>query len=303
MIIKKRNLLATFLGVIVALLSGCMGSTLIRQNFTDYSQTLHYNGQQQMLQNIVYLRYRETPFFMKVGALSVNYELKASSALGIKDIKDANSPVDFSVEPSIIEKPTVTYTPVEGDIFVKQMLTEIDPNVFALLIRSGWPIDTLSKLAIVSIGDLRSKADDNSGFRRLVQQLAEAQIHHQLNINYNKDNKDLVMTAGELRIPLNSIRFRSFLDVMYELSKNVEVPEKHQNWVRNKDDANGLIHIYPSLFKPGDGYVSISNHGYYFSIKQDDVDSKDVFSLMQVLYQMQAGDIKGVQPVLTLPIN
>jgi hypothetical protein len=284
------------------LLSGCMGSTVIRQNFTDYSHTLHYNAQQQMLQNLVHLKYRETPFFLKVGALSVNYELEVGGTFGIDNLRDANTSVGLEMGPTFLEKPTVTYTPVEGDVFVKQMLKEIDASVFALLVRAGWPVELLCYLTVDSISGHAVNAPDNNPYKDIVKTLAVAQASQSLQITAGNGGV-LMLDAGLLSIPMNTMHFRSFLDVMYELSKNVEVPDKHQSWVRANANPNGLIHIRPSIFKPADTYVAVVNKGYYFSIRQDDVASKDVFSLLQILYQMQAGDVKGMQPVFTLPVG
>ena len=48
--------------------------------------------------------------------------------------------------------------------------------------------------------------------------------------------------------------------------------------------------------------VSVKYNDTWFSIAKNDIPSKDTFSLIKLLYQMQAGDIPTVQPLLTLPI-
>ena len=49
---------------------------------------------------------------------------------------------------SLSSRPTITYTPIEGNTFVKQLLGEIDPSTFVLLFRSGWPIQTLCQVSL-----------------------------------------------------------------------------------------------------------------------------------------------------------
>ncbi len=289
--------------LLCGLLAGCYGPTAIRQGFQDYSQTLHYNSQQQMLLNLVRLKYRETPFFLKVGALSVNYELETGAALGVDNIKDGNSPISLGIEPSVLEKPTVTYTPVEGDIFVKQMLAEIDPSVFVLLVRAGWHVDTLSRMIVDSIAAADGSTLDRAAYDALLQTLADAQSQRRLVFATNANEKIPTLKAGNIELPLARLRFRSFLDVMYELSKNVDVPTSQQDWVEPVSHRNDLLRVQPARFKSAEDYVSVKHHGYYFSIAQRDVASKNTFALLQTLYQMQAGEIKSVQPVLTLPIG
>lgn len=283
-------------------LTGCIGSTVIRHNYQDYSQTLHYNAQQQMLQNLVRLKYRETPFFLKVGALSVNYELQVRGLLGVEDLHDANSPIGIEAEPTVLEKPTVTYTPVEGNAFVKQMLAEIDPNVFALLVRANWPIKTLCLMLVENVSDADGKRLNAADFNTLLTALDAAQKTHDLQLQREKD-QPITLVTPTVSVPLSRFRFRSFLDVMYELSKNITVPAGQQTWVRPTRDSNGLMQVQSSWLAPHNEYVSVKHNGYYFSIAQNDVVSKDAFALLQVLYQMQAGDIQSVQPVLTLPVG
>ena len=48
--------------------------------------------------------------------------------------------------------------------------------------------------------------------------------------------------------------------------------------------------------------VSVRYNGYYFSIARNDIRSKDTFALLKLLFAIQAGDVKTVQPILTLPV-
>ena len=300
----KRYVAASALLVGSLLLSGCLGPVAIRQGFQDYSQTLHYNAQQQMLLNLVRLKYREMPFFLKVGALSVNYEMEVGGVLGIADLRDGNTPVGLDVEPRVLEKPTVTYTPVEGDSFVKQILAEIDPNVFFLLLRSGWHAKALCQLLVEDVTTTSGRALSDAELAALFDGLDTAQQNKTLQIVPDGGaGKQPVLHAHGAQWALSQFHFRSFLDVMYALAKNVEVPESQQQWVEPVRRPNGLIQVSSSRFEPSDAYVSVKHHGHYFSISQRDVASKNTFALLQILYQIQAGDIKAVQPVLTLPIG
>jgi len=59
--------------VSMLLLAGCsVPSRSIRSTFADYNQTIQFNESQEMLLNLVRLKYRETPLFLKVGALSTS---------------------------------------------------------------------------------------------------------------------------------------------------------------------------------------------------------------------------------------
>ena len=198
--------------VLILVLSGCsVAPKAIKRNYTTYNHTIHYNQSQQMLLNLVRMRYRESPLFMKVGAVSTSYsfDINGGGSIGSSFGEDnwgLNAGGGYS------ERPTVTYTPIEGDTFVKQMLAEVSLSSFVLLYRSGWPITTLSHVLVERIGRWVNHPDSNS--------------------------------------------YRDF--VQYNCA--------------------------------------------FYSIGRSDIQSKDTFALLRLIFQMQAGDIQSVQPILTLPV-
>jgi len=152
-------------------------------------------------------------------------------------------------------------------------------------------------------------------FVALVEALQEAQNTGQLSFEREgeetimvivSDRKDLYKEERldeprELRLTVKSVQFRSFLDVMYSLAKNTDVPEQHKDQVKHAA-GNGYIQIRSSANRPNDALVSVRHNGIWFSIANSDIKSKDTFALTRLLYQMQAGDIPTVQPLLTLPV-
>jgi len=52
--------------------------------------------------------------------------------------------------------PTVTYTPLTGEAFVRQMLTPIPIETLILLFQAGWPIDTVFRLVVQEVNDLEN---------------------------------------------------------------------------------------------------------------------------------------------------
>ena len=61
-----------------------------------------------------------------------------------------------------------------------------------------------------------------------------------------------------------------------------------------------MVAIVKGLIQKGFAYEK--DGSYYFSIANSDIQSKDTFSLLKLLYQLQAGNVPTVQPLLTLPI-
>ena len=295
--------------VLSVALAGCIsspGSQSIRHNYSTYNQTIHYNQSQQMLLNLVRMRYRESPLFLKVGAVSVSYNFELTGGARLGSVLDEP---DYGVEAgaTYAETPTVTYTPIEGDTFVKQMLTEVDQSTLILLFRSGWPIDTLCHILVEQIGASYNSAGDPTypEFEDVVNRLATAQHEHRLEGVVIDKKVFLQIKDGTEKtvetIPLASIHLRSFVDIMFFLGKNTEVPSEQQDQVK-PTTGNGWLDVKYSTSPPQDALVWVEYNDYFFSIARNDIRSKDSFSLLKQLFEMQAGDIKTVQPVLTLPL-
>ena len=304
--------------LILLLATGCtMHTQAIRRDFADYNETIHYNNSQQMLLNLVRLKYRETPLFMEVGALSASYDASGSLEFGAGRISDAGV-VNGRVGGSFSARPTITYTPLSGEMYVRRVLAEIDPETFILLVHSGWPIDSLCQVMTEKIMDFRNNEDEETypAFLELVQTLAEAQDEDRLRFLQEEDEHmvmEITTTRGDLfagrrttesrsyLVPLERFMFRSLLDLMFFLGKNTDVPEDQLDQVRS-GRTNGWMHIRYHKHEPEDAVVAVRHNGYYFSIARNDIRSKDTFALLKLLFAIQAGDVKTVQPILTLPI-
>lgn len=277
-------------------LAGCAGPLIIKHNFEDYNQVLHYNDSQQLLLNIVRVRYHEFPYFLKTGNLSTSYNHSYRGSIG--ETAMGMGFRTWEIGPSFQESPTVTYTPLDGEVFVKQLLSEMDPKTFVLLSRSGWPVSVLSKLMVDRV---ETTQPNTPAVQRWRDEIKRAEDQNNVHVITGRDGASQLLVNGT-PVPLRNLVMRSFADILYKLSHDVEVPEAHQSWARN-NKGEGLMKIQSSKAAPSDALVSVSYQGYYFSISHNDIQSKDTFLLVQMLYQLASGDIKTTQPVLTLPVG
>ncbi len=108
-----------------------------------------------------------------------------------------------------------------------------------------------------------------------------------------------------------ALQTRSLLEVIVDLSADIEVPAAHVEEKRvnpthvEQADARGtippLIRIRNSPEKPGDAFVSVPYRNSYFWIDDRDLRSKKIFSfLMFVFTLVETGD-KGTAPIVTIP--
>ena len=65
----------------------------------------------------------------------------------------------------------------------------------------------------------------------------------------------------------------------------------------------GMIRVRSSAIAPINPFVSVRYEGSYFYIARDDTESKESFTLLFVLFTLNAGEKPTTSPLLTLPIG
>jgi hypothetical protein len=110
------------------------------------------------------------------------------------------------------------------------------------------------------------------------------------------------------------LNLRSILQVMTFLSKGVCIPVEHVergiapmtagsdgrpfDW---KPVMAGHFFVASQKRRPHDAEVAVEYRGYWFYIPRDDVNSRSVLTILEILFALQESDEKMMGPVLTLP--
>lgn len=108
-----------------------------------------------------------------------------------------------------------------------------------------------------------------------------------------------------------AILTRSLLEVIVDLSADIEVPAAHVEEKRVgpthvEQTATGevmkpLIHIRSSSEKPGDAFVAVPYRNTYFWIDDRDLMSKKIFSFLMFVFTLVETGEKGTTPIVTVP--
>jgi hypothetical protein len=141
-------------------ISGCTGigpGTVARDRF-DYTTAISESWKNQMLLNMVKLRYGDTPVFLDVASVINSYELSGSVSAG----------ADWTFNPAYgsaantralgfyADRPTVTYSPSTGEKFSKSMLTPIPPSSIFFFIQAGYDATAVFRVLVQSINGIRN---------------------------------------------------------------------------------------------------------------------------------------------------
>ncbi len=152
---KKSILLLIVLSMFFA---GCkaVGPEAINAGRSDYNIAIQQTSNEQMLLNLVRLKYRDTPFFMEVASVSTNFNFKSTAGASATLPESASKSYGLSGSLAYTENPTITYTPLQGDKFVAQLMSPVDLDTILLLYHSGWSIERIFRVCIQSINGIKN---------------------------------------------------------------------------------------------------------------------------------------------------
>ncbi len=163
----RQNVIYFALVLAVALTSGCtsIGPSSVRSNRPAYNRAVQQTNDQELLLNLVRSRYRDTLYFTSVERIAATQELiqSVNASAGETRSRTTTSPTRTIANPfslggsvSVNEKPTIFYAPVEGEKFVRQMMTPMNPDLLLLLVKSGWSLDRVFALGVAEINGLKN---------------------------------------------------------------------------------------------------------------------------------------------------
>lgn len=163
-----RSVRAQFVwGVVGCMLvgvSGCaIGPAALRGSRPEYNRVIQQTEKEELLLNIVRLRYGEHIKFLQVSSivsslnigasLSANANIPFGTQARLDNISGANI-ANIGGGLNYSEAPTITYVPVEGQQFATQILRGASVDNLMALLQSGWNIDRVMALLVDRMGPL-----------------------------------------------------------------------------------------------------------------------------------------------------
>ena len=242
-----------------------IGPDIIQASGNDYNIAIQRTIDEQLLLNLIRLKYHDSPFFLEVNSVSSQFKLNTETGLSAT-FKEQQIPesVGLSGKLNFTEQPTVTYLPLQGNDFIQRLLKPISIDTILLLANSGWSIERILRLIVDDIngvpnapnagGPTPTVVPDFREFQSIAYLLRELQTQNAVNFVYdnnkkaslvfNNDDKKVNVLKKKLKLSdskkyelingkgLDTVNnesiilsTRSFLGVMYYLSHSVEVPD------------------------------------------------------------------------------
>lgn len=182
-----------------AVLAACVsprGASTIGPSGYAYNEAIAQTKSEQLLLNLVRLKYRDAIVFMDVDGVTTQHQYGAALAgEALFPFRQAtNGSLLLIPGMSVSERPTVVYKPLDGSQFAQDLLAPISPETILLLANSGWSIERLLACCVERLGDLSNgprasgptpeTIPNNAAFRdaskllRALQKEERVRVHH-----------------------------------------------------------------------------------------------------------------------------
>src|SRR5580698_9364740 len=197
----------TVSGIGLALaLTGChsIGPRTVAADRFDYSTAIADSWKQQTLLNIVKLRYVDLPVFVDVSSVVAGYSLQTGVSVGgtlsSQSALPGNS-LNASGQAVYTDRPTITYTPLTGQKFLRGLVTPIEPENIFFMLQSGYAADFVLGLTVESLNGLHNRSaaagvvrEADPDFIRVLQLMREVQLAGAVGMRV-QEHKDESATA------------------------------------------------------------------------------------------------------------
>ncbi len=157
-------------GMLVIGACGCqsIGPRTVARDRFDYSASVGESWKRQTLLNIVKLRYLDPPIFVDVGQIVGGYTLETSVNASGTAFEDpnrtpANNNLTIGGRATYTDRPTITYTPLTGNRFVKSLLNPLPVDAVFYMIQGGWPADFVLFATASSLNGLKNQESTARG--------------------------------------------------------------------------------------------------------------------------------------------
>ena len=157
MTLSHRSLRRIVVVVVLAAwpgVSGCLGPKAVRSTRLRYNEVVRDTNDEQLLLNIVRLRYADSPVFIDLPSITSQFELAGGGNYlgGYGNQDPSRTSLGFG-QLSLRDTPTLSYHPREGREIAKSLLTPLTSDLF-IVVNAGADIEQLLLLTTNDINDV-----------------------------------------------------------------------------------------------------------------------------------------------------
>jgi len=199
-LLSNKPILFYIFGTFLISATGCakLGPATIKSQRSNYNLAVQKTNDEQLLLNLARLKYRDTPFFMEVSSVASQFILSTTGEASATLQESVKGLFGLGASVGMTERPTVTYSPLQGDKFIQRVLAPLPLQTITLLYHSGWSVERIFRLCFQRMNNLKNapgasgptpkKAPEFKEFIEATKHLGELQSLDILNLSYENEN-------------------------------------------------------------------------------------------------------------------
>jgi hypothetical protein len=158
----------------ITTIMGCasIGAYILPKEREKFNGALITSEEQQLLLNVVRMRFEDRPYFVSVDNITTSKTISVSNGAAISASPTTSNSLTTTTSPGMVpvqvlsnsfssatsygltpnasysDSPTVSYTPLQGEKFIKHMLAPFRLKYLYLLLESGWSAELLLRITL-----------------------------------------------------------------------------------------------------------------------------------------------------------
>jgi hypothetical protein len=257
--VRRRDWVTWVLTAVLAtgLAGGCsFGPRQLEKTRLPYNEAVKTTTEEQLLLNIVRLRYTDTPSSLAVTTIATQFELQKNISLvpfftsAGADINRSFAAVLPQAALQAADRPTVTLTPQDDQEFTRKLFTPLTLEGVLYLAKTTWPIETVFRLYLENLNWV-SNAQTASGptpktpptfleFLQGVRALEALQEREQIAFVVEEREEPQGST-----LPPNSVTAKDIVEAAKE-GFEYHKDDKDGTWTLIKKKQQPLVKIHPA---------------------------------------------------------
>jgi hypothetical protein len=155
--LPSKTVTAAVAAVALAALAGCGVQTkIIRERHWDLNQMIRQTSDEQLMLNIVRLRYDEMPYFLQIASVTTSFSASANAAASGTIPENGPNVVGLSAGASYSETPTVTWALPDSREFLGRLLAPMGADQLSVLAQSGLDLSLVYRIGVKKMNRLRN---------------------------------------------------------------------------------------------------------------------------------------------------
>jgi hypothetical protein len=187
-------LCAVVAALLAGLAVGCVfGPRQLEKGHLAYNDAVKAAADDELLLNIVRLRYLDTLDFVAITSISSQLALSLSAgAFGGSDTVSGQAGASGRGDFSYSTRPTFTFTPQRGEEFAKRLIEPVGVDVLAYLVAADWDLRMLFRVLVRRVNGLDDELGlRNPEFREVTERLATLQMRNEIFVGFVSETEAL----------------------------------------------------------------------------------------------------------------